>query len=214
MKKIILIMIISSFIATSCDKEETSDVSKVTNYPVVSVIGEKTIVLTQGDAYTDAGGKAVAGSQVLPVESEGTVDTSIPDVYKITYSSINEDGFPASAERTVIVLKNTPSTINLEGTFVRNGANVNAITRLGDRVYKCSNAGGLPGPYTPDDNRISLVFYNIDDTSVYAPFQSNASPTGLGAETSVGTIVSPNEFNWTLFATGVYGQALRVFKRQ
>lgn len=212
MKKIIALLIILStgLISISCDNEDTNGVSKVTNYPTITINGDKTIVLTQGDTYNEQSAQALAGSQVLPLETEGTVDTSIPGVYKITYSATNDDGFPASSVRTVIVLSNQPSSINLEGVFIRSG-NINNVTRLADRKYICDNATGY---ITGNENNLTLTFYNIDDTKIYAPFQENASATGISAESNIGTITSANKFSWVIFASGFFGTAVRTFNRQ
>ncbi len=197
-----------------CDKEESANLGKITNYPTIKINGEMIVILNDGDTYTELGAVALAGTEVLPLVTEGKVDTSKPGVYEVDYSAKNSDGYPTTQTRTIIVLKNGPSAINLEGTFARNGANINNVTRISDRVYTCDNAGGLPSPYAPDDNRVTLKFYNLDDVQIYAPQQSDVSPTGLSARTNVGTIVSPNEFSWVLIASGVYGSAVRKFIRQ
>ena len=124
----------------SCTEDPIS--SKVTNYPLLTINGESTVVLTEGDIYTEEGAVALEGGQPIDVTTTGTVDSSTPGVYNVVYSAVNTDGFPASARRIVIVLDDAPSAINLEGTFFR-GANPNNVTRLGDRVYQCDNAGGL-----------------------------------------------------------------------
>ena len=215
MKKIVItLFLFSSLLFVSCENDSTANVSRVTYYPTVTINGDRTVILTQGETYTELGAISLAGTQNLPVETTGTVDANTPGVYKINYSSLNNDGFSASAERAVIIMSPNPSAINLEGTFVRNSVNENVITRLSDRKYICTNAGGLASPYFPDDDRVSLVFYNLDDTKIYAPYQENTSPTGLSAETSVGTIINENKFTWTLFASGFYGTSLRTFTRQ
>ena len=215
MKKLfITLLLFSGLLFVSCENDTTGNRSKVTHYPIITITGDKLVLLTQGDTYTELGATSLAGTQTRPVITTGTVDTATPGVYKINYKSFNTDGFSVTVTRAVIVFSPEPSTINLEGTWVRNGANVNEVTRLDDRKYKCSNAGGLAGPYTPDDNRVSLIFYNIDDVQIYAPYQENVSPTGLSAETSVGTIVNPDKFTWVLYASGVYGTSLRTFIRQ
>jgi hypothetical protein len=215
MKKIfITLFFISGLLLVSCENDSTANLSKVTNYPNVTLNGDRTIFLAPGDPYIELGAKSTAGSATLPVTITGTVDVNKTGVYKINYESFNSDGFSASKTRAVVVMSKSPSAINLAGTFVRNGANVNVVTRLSDRKYMCTNAGGLAGPYSPTDDRVTLIFYNLDDTKIYAPFQENTSPTGISAETSVGSIVSVDKFTWTLFASAVYGTSLRTFTRQ
>lgn len=211
MKKIkSIILVFATLFILSCEKDSTQGVSKVTNYPTITINGDITMVLTQGDTYTEQSAQALAGSQVLPLETEGTVNTSIPGVYKVRYSATNDDGFPASKERTVIVLSNQPSNINLEGVFVRSG-NINNVTKLADRKYVCDNATGYT---TGNENNLTLTFYNIDDTKMYAAYQENASATGISAESNIGTITNANKFSWVIYASGFFGTAVRTFNRQ
>ena len=216
MKKIVKTSITGLFIAlftlTSCSDEDVIG-SKVTIYPIITVSGESLTVLTEGDTYTELGAKSLAGEQELEVTTTGTVDTNTPGVYNIYYTSLNDDGFSTEKRRTVIVLSKEPSAINLEGTFFRSG-NANVITRVSDRLYRASNAGGLLVS-TPNDakNLLAVRFYNIDDKHLYIPYQENSSQSGVAVESNIGTIVSENEFNYVLTASGVYGTALRVFKR-
>ncbi|WP_166669337.1 MULTISPECIES: DUF5011 domain-containing protein [unclassified Flavobacterium] len=211
MKKIFIsLMVVSGLLLTSCE-ESTDGVSKVTAYANLTMNGDALVVLTQGETYTEAGVEAEANGQVLPVTIDGTVDTSKPTVYKLRYSAVNSDGFPASLTRTVIVLSNKPSTIDLTGTFFRSG-NANNVTRVGsgDRHYFTDNATG----YTVGDpNVLKMEFYNIDDKQVYAPFKADASDTGIDAESNIGTITDKNNWKWSITATAFFGTADRIFKR-
>ena len=194
MKKIFYFLL--AIIAVSCTDISTDNVSKVTNYPLMTLNGERTVILNQGDTYTELGAVSMAGTEELPITLTGTVNTSIPDVYKLTYTSVNVDGFTATLTRAVVVLSTAPSTINLEGTFARNGTNLNNVTKLADRKYTCDNATGFTNG-SPDN--LTLIFYNVDDTKIYAPYQENASSTGISAESNVGTIADKDHFSWVIF---------------
>lgn len=213
--KTIKIGILGIFIFLSSCGYEDPITSKVTNYPILTVHGETTLVLTEGDTYTEEGATATEAGVEIEVTTTGSesVDTSTPGVYNVYYSAINVDGFSAEARRIIIVLSAEPSAINLEGTFYRNG-NPNNVTRLGDRVYECDNAGGLLVA-TEDDEDLLLhvTFYNIDDEQVYVPYQEDVSVSGIDVESNIGTIVDENNFNWVLFASATYGTALRNFSR-
>ncbi|MBD0725588.1 hypothetical protein B6A10_10395 [Flavobacterium sp. L1I52] len=211
MKKIILTILFTFGFLISCESDSTSNVSKVTNYAQISLNGESLVILTQGDTYTEEGGTAMEGETEIDLNISGTVNTAIPNVYKITYSAVNIDGFPATKTRTVIVLSSAPSAINLEGTFARNNTNINIVTRLSDRKYMCDNAAGYT---TDDENNLKMIFYNIDDTKVYAPYQENASDTGISAESNVGTIEDADNFSWVIYASSFYGTATRIFIRK
>ncbi|RYJ37915.1 Bacterial Ig-like domain (Group 3) [Flavobacterium anhuiense] len=208
MKKIyISLMIVSGLLFTSCEAD-TDNVSKVTAYANMTMHGDALVVLTQGDTYTEAGVDAEADGKALPVKIDGTVDTSKPTVYKIKYSATNSDGFPAYLTRTIVVLSNKPSTIDLTGTFFRNG-NPNVVTKLGDRKYSCDNATG----YNVPADLLKMEFYNIDDKQVYAPYNPSASESGISAESNIGTITDKNNWKWVIYASAVFGTAERIFKR-
>jgi len=208
MKKIFYFIL--AIVTVSCSDTTTEDISRVTNYPVITLNGESLMILNQGDTYTEVGGTALEGETEIDLTLKGTVNTAVPNVYKIIYSAINVDGFPASKTRTVVVLSTTPSAINLEGTFAR-GSNINNITRLADRKYMCDNAAGYT---TGDENNLKMIFYNVDDTKIYAPYQENASDTDISAESNVGTIEDEDNFNWIIYASSFYGTATRIFTRQ
>jgi hypothetical protein len=184
--------------------------SKITIYPVLTINGDQTVVITKGSTYTDLGAVALAGTENLPVTKIGTVDANTIGFYKITYEAFNSDGFSVAKTRTVVVLSASPSTIDLSGNWFRNGTNKNVITRISDRVYQCDNATGY---ITGNPNNLSLKFYNLDDTKIYAPYQENASSTGISAESNIGTITASNKFNWVIYASGFFGTAVRNFVR-
>lgn len=211
MKKIyiqLMVILVSGLLFTSCDADSSANVSKVTFYPNLTMHGDELVVLNQGETYKEAGVDAEANGQPLPVKISGTVDTSKPSMYKLNYSAVNTDGFPASLTRTVVVLSTAPSTINLEGSFVR-GANVNVVTKIGDRKYVCDNATG----YNVANDNLTLEFYNIDDKQIYAPYNPDASASGISAESNIGTITDKDNWKWVIYASSVFGTAERIFKR-
>jgi len=193
----------------SCSTEDPVG-STVTNYAILEMAGDRITVLTEGDAFTDPGVIGTIDGEVVDVTVDGNVDTNTPGVYNIYYSAINEDGFPAEVRRIVIVLESDPSTVNLEGVFYRNG-NPNTVTRLDERVYQANNAGGLAA--SDDDNWLNVTFYNIDDETLYIPYQENVSETGIDVESISGEIVTQDNFTWVLSASSYYGTAVRNFVR-
>ncbi|WP_281633932.1 DUF5011 domain-containing protein [Flavobacterium luteolum] len=212
MKKIyISLMIVSGLLFTSCETDSTDNVSRVTAYANLTMHGDALVVLTQGDTYTEAGVEAEADGKALEVKIDGAVDTSKPTVYKIKYSATNSDGFPASLTRTIVVLSNKPTTIDLTGTFFRN-SNPNVVTKLdgyAGRKYICDNATG----YNVATDNLTMEFYNIDDKQVYAPYNPSASESGISAESNIGTITDKNNWKWVIYASAVFGTADRIFKR-
>lgn len=204
-----LSILLIAFLMMSCT-EETPIPSRITYYADVQVKGDAVMPIIQGEAFTDPGAISLINGESVPYTTSGTVDTSKTGVYKLVYETINEDGFPASATRTVVVLSNKPSIYNLEGNWRRSATGNAVIVRISDRQYTHSNAGGVDG-----DNALKVPFFNLDDVNLYIPFTPNASKTGISVESVPGTgkIINANEINWVLNASSFYGAAVRVFKR-
>jgi hypothetical protein len=207
MKKIITLLF-TGLIFMACSTDDTANVSRVTNYPLITLNGEALEIVFMGDTYTEKGAVSMAGSEVLPTKITGQVNTNTTGVYKINYSSTNIDGYDAVKTRTVLVMSKAPSAIDLSGQFARSG-NVNNVVRISDRVYKCDNATG----YNIAKDKISLTFYNLDDTKIYAPYQEKTSASEINAESNIGTIISNDKWNWVIYASGVFGTAVRNFTR-
>lgn len=206
--KTLCFLVLSFATLVSCSYEEEIG-SSVTVYPTLTVNGEEIVTLAKGTPYVELGATATAGTETLPVVTTGTVNSNTIGVYKVEYEAFNSDGFAASKTRTVIVMSPTPSAIDLSGDWFR-GAGKNVIKRISDRVYICDNATGYT---TGDDNNLTMTFYNLDDTKIYAPFQENCSKTGISAESNIGTVTGTNSFNWVIYASGFFGTAVRSFVR-
>ena len=125
-KSRILIIVLITGILTSCSPDSTGDVSRVTNFPIITLNGSDLILLNEGGSYDEPGAVAVAGGAELPVvvnSGEGTyrgfegVDSSKSDQYIVTYSAKNEDGFDGNALRTVWVANTGDLTTNIEGLY-------------------------------------------------------------------------------------------------
>lgn len=210
MKKIFILgIVVLGLLFTSCE-DSTDHVSRITHYANITINGEKLIVLTQGENYTEEGAEAEELGEKLEVKTDGNVDTSVPNVYKIKYSAVNSDGYLSYATRAVIVLSDHPSSIDLSGTFTRSGNN-NVVTKLEDRKYSCDNAVGSPAP--DGNDKITLEFYNIDDKQIYAPYQEKTSKSGIAAESNNGIITDPNHWQWSIIASSAFGTADRKFTR-
>ncbi|WP_198440165.1 DUF5011 domain-containing protein [Pareuzebyella sediminis] len=193
----------------ACDGEETNDVSLVTNYATVEIIGNRTTVINVGEPYTDPGATSEIAGTPAEYTTSGTVDTSTPGVYTLTYETINVDGFAASARRVVVVLDTEPSAFDLSGSWARTNGSPATIVKISDREYTHNNAGGVEG-----ENQLMVTFYNVDDDLLYIPYQENASASGISVESLDGVLVDNNNFTWDLNASAFYGTFTRVFERQ
>lgn len=98
MKKIFLFICLVTLFA--CSEQETANVSGVTNYAVFDY--QPVVAVALGDTFTPSA-VATEGGVELPIEIDGSVDTSSVGVYQVVYSATNSDGYAATATQTVVV---------------------------------------------------------------------------------------------------------------
>jgi hypothetical protein len=154
MKNNIFTLLISSLLFVACEVKDTDNVSRITNYPLIEVLGDETVFIPQNSTFTDPGAIAKEGSEVIPTvktfngnyRGEKTLNTSKPDEYSLTYTATNKDGFKASASRRVIVYKTGDLINSIEGVYTctisRNGVTPNAAYRDIKYIYIWKNADG------------------------------------------------------------------------
>ncbi len=97
-----------------------------TTAPVITLVGEETVFVEQGEEYLDAGATALDetdGDITLNIVISSTLDINTPGEYSVTYNVSDEAGnFATEISRTVIV--NTPQNVLTETILIRNGADV------------------------------------------------------------------------------------------
>jgi len=202
------LLVFAIILLVSCSEVDPIG-SDITFYADVQLIGERTMIITQGDTFSDPGATSVINGEQVDFTTTGTVDANTPGVYRLNYETINEDGFPASADRAVVVLSSAPSIYDLSGNWARTNGSPGLCVKISDRAYTYDNAGGVKGP-----NQLKITFYNVDDDLIYIPFTIGASESGIRVESIDGRIVDNNNFNWSLSASGFYGTFTRRFVRQ
>ena len=134
----------AGFLATSCEKETSANVSRTLSYPTIEITGGEETILSVGDTYTELGATAKAGDQTLDVTTSGNVDTSKPGIYPVSYTTeVEVDGIPLKkvAQRKVCVF--APVTVNdISGTYKiehTTRATEMTITKTSDRNYRASD---------------------------------------------------------------------------
>lgn len=154
MKKIIIAFFITSLFFTSCTTDDTANVSKVTYFPIFTILGPNPYFVALGTPYTDPGAIAKAGETVIPhttaaagkYRGTATLDTNKSDEYAVTYSATNSDGFVGTGSRKVIVYKNGDLVNSIEGlytcTISRNGVTPSAAYRDIKYIYIWKNTNG------------------------------------------------------------------------
>ena len=87
--------------------------------PVITILGDNPATVELGTSYTDAGATAFDEFHgETPVESSGSVDTSVVGSYTITYSATDKDANTATATRTVNVTDTIAPVFTSPSTFI------------------------------------------------------------------------------------------------
>ena len=152
MKKNILftmLFALCALVLTSCDKK-SEGLSRITYYPSITLNGDSYLIWEKGEAYVDPGYYSeLNGEDVTSqVTISGNVDVNKSGIYTLTYTTVkNEDGFDASASRTVVVLD---SSSNIEGFYLNQATSNRNGTAYG-KNYEVLVIDNGDGPVTVDD---------------------------------------------------------------
>jgi hypothetical protein len=107
-KNIFFAMMIAlvSFALTSCGDKESEGLSRFTYYPILEMNGDAYITTPVGSTFNNPGCVALLNGEDVSdqIQISGSVNTSVIGFYKLGYTVVNSDGFPASATRTVAVV--------------------------------------------------------------------------------------------------------------
>ena len=100
-----MLLALGVLILSSCDKD-TEGLSSITTYAVMELNGDKLMKTNVGSTFNDPGCTATMGGEDVSdlIQVSSNVDTSKPGFYTVNYIVYNEDGFPASASRDVMVV--------------------------------------------------------------------------------------------------------------
>jgi hypothetical protein len=165
LKSTIYITLILLLPMMGCEDETSAGLSRITYFPDFTYNGDELVFVQRGTAFEDPGVTATEQGSSIPVEvsasgtyfGETALDTSKPDIYDVTYSATNQDGFAGTQNRTVIVAGQGDLVNDMEGlytsTVVRNGVSGAAYTdmqyviirKTGDNTYELSD--GIGGYY-------------------------------------------------------------------
>jgi hypothetical protein len=85
--------------------------------PVVTLNGDATLTIACGTAFTDPGATAIDACEgaIAPLAITGSVDTSTPGSYPLTYAATDTSDNTGSAVRTVNVVDVIPPVLTLNG---------------------------------------------------------------------------------------------------
>ena len=122
MKKVLynLLVLCGLFGLWGCE-ETSQDESKITYYVNFEMNGDALTQVPVGTTFTDPGVVATEGDEDVTssVDVKSDVDANKIGVYSIVYSAVNQDGFPSSVERTVVVY-NPEVKVDASGSYTEN----------------------------------------------------------------------------------------------
>jgi hypothetical protein len=147
-------------------------VTSVNDVPTITLIGSNPLSLVAGDTFTDPGatGSDVEDGPLTPVIT-GTVDTSTPDTYTLTYTVTDSNGASASTTRTVIVTAQpVENTLGLCSDLIDNDND--ELIDLADP--DCS-------AFKPELTVLKVVVNDNDGTKVIADFPLFVDQTSVAS---------------------------------
>lgn len=149
------IMLIALFSISSCT-EDSAGISKVTSFPIITLLGDESMGVAMGVAFVDPGFKAIEGEIDITskVVVKGSVDVNVAGPYELVYEATNSDGFKRSVSRTVIVYdKSSISTFNIAGNY----------TSKIKRKTVSTGTSANRGPFTIVVTKLADGLYSVDD---------------------------------------------------
>ena len=130
-----------------------------TTPPIITLNGQSSITLSVGDTYSEAGATAndnIDGNLTNNIVITGSVDTSSPGTYTVTYTVNDASNNTSSIARTITINQDTPPPV-----ITLNGESF--ITLIVGDTY--SEAGAVAFTYLGEDITNNLVITGSVDTS-------------------------------------------------
>jgi len=182
---IAIIMAVFVLVFISCEKDtSTEEISTITNYVNIDLEGDELMTVPLGAGYDEPGFTAVEGDEDVTstVEIDGSVNDEV-GLYNLEYSAVNEDGFPSSVERTVIVYDPDAPDVDLTGEYagerIGGGGGTVTITKLAPGFFEASDFfGGYYEFIAGYGSAYRLhTFFQLFEDNTYQSL-SNSSPWG------------------------------------
>ncbi len=148
-----------------------------TTDPVISITGETSVTIAEGETYTDAGATAADACEgSLSVNTSNSVDTNTPGTYTVTYSVEDSEGNSDTATRTVTVTaapEESPDDTPQEDTDTDDDGIPDTIEDL-DPTDTDVVAANLVDVNGTSEGRI-IVTYSDETTATITVFASSTS---------------------------------------
>jgi len=149
---------------TSCTEETTAGISRVTDFPIITINGDKTQFVNVSDSFVDEGAVSKEGEDEIETITEiskgeyfgEAISSKTPDKYVISYSAINKDGFKGNNFRTVWFYDDVNLNTSIEGIYLSDVQRAPSFTpspayddlkyviirKTGDKTYSISHSIG------------------------------------------------------------------------
>ncbi|MBK0370958.1 BT_2262 family domain-containing protein [Flavobacterium agrisoli] len=202
MKKLLLpIIAMCTILFTSCDSD-SSNVSKVTFYPNFEMNGDSEVYLNVGESFDDPGVVATEDGAVIEYTTSvsgdlrggKTLDTNVPDIYTVTYTAVNKDGFKGTTTRKVYVVDNGNLVDNISGLY----------------TSSCTRNGTITPVY--QDMKYVMIYKNADGTyqisdgiGLYYAVGRAYGPAYYAPAKVKANSISSNNYTYYQFTVGTFG---------
>ena len=144
---ILIVILLLSVSIMSCSKD-TKDVSKVTTYAVLTMLGPSDTVIAVGSTWVDPGVTVSTGDPYTVTPA--TLSTATAGRFELSYKAVNADGFPSIATRVVWIVGVTgDGTINYAKAY-EGGRGTSYSNEMGDGTVYLSKTS-IPGVYLCSD---------------------------------------------------------------
>lgn len=143
---IITVLFLGLLFFTGCHEITTDNIAKVTYYVTFELTGENTLALPVGTPYVEPGAKAFENGEDVTgkMKIAGQVNSNEVGFNYITYSAVNQDGFPNSVTRTVIMYDPTVET-DISGEYSIDLTYSHRLQFSNNAVIKYADMSGLYG---------------------------------------------------------------------
>ena len=197
----------ASLVLTNCDDKESEGVSRLTQYADITLNGDDVMFVKAGTPYNEPGAIAKEGDADVEVSIDysGTyfngsvpaINTNIADIYTVTYSAVNKDGFPGSNTRTVVVAGEGDLVNSIEGLYT-------------STVVRTPAGGPADADYTDREwvviNKIDDNTYEISDAiGGYYDFGRAYGSAYAAPATITANNIPANDFSFGTFSVGPFG---------
>lgn len=194
---LLITFVVFTSVFTSCKKDY--EASKPTFLPNVSLKGDDIIVVVKGDAYNELGATATENGNEIDYTISGIVDITIPGLYTLDYLALNQDGFSASASRTVFVIPGpvTDDVSYITGDYNTPGGTTpettnSSITKIAPGVYYTENCWGNGSLAV-----LPAYFFCVDGVTLEIPLQGAGNSAVRTLDGAPGTYdIITNTISW------------------